>query len=172
MGFYARIGNMAETCPYSETSRCRDRDETEALDLRGRDETETLKNRVSRPRPVSRHYSSGRYVSNISRCRLLQMHFSIANISQTAPAKTLDFFVWKIKELKIFKKIQIKSWQIFDLAFLQHRVKLGIPERAISATSVAKIFTERKGNILRQKNRKPCLSIERICMRLRNVNCE
>ena len=39
---------MAETCPFSETSRCRDRDETEALDLRDRDETETLKNSVSR----------------------------------------------------------------------------------------------------------------------------
>ena len=24
-GFYARIGNMAETCPFSETLRCRDR---------------------------------------------------------------------------------------------------------------------------------------------------
>ena len=33
---------MAETCPFSETSRCRDRDETETLDLRDRDETETL----------------------------------------------------------------------------------------------------------------------------------
>ena len=33
--------------------------ETEALDLRDRDETETLKNSVSRPRHVSRHYSSG-----------------------------------------------------------------------------------------------------------------
>ena len=47
VGFYARIGNMAETRPFSETSRCRDRDETEALDLRDRDfekyclETET-----------------------------------------------------------------------------------------------------------------------------------
>ena len=39
---------MAETCPFSETSRCRDRDETEALDLRDRYETETLKNSVSR----------------------------------------------------------------------------------------------------------------------------
>ena len=39
---------MAETCPFSETSRCRDRDEAEALDLRDRDETETLKNSVSR----------------------------------------------------------------------------------------------------------------------------
>ena len=48
MGFYARIGNMAETCPFSETSRCRDRDETEALDLRDRNETETLQNSVSR----------------------------------------------------------------------------------------------------------------------------
>ena len=39
---------MAENCPFTETSRCRDRDETEALDLRDRDETETLKNSVSR----------------------------------------------------------------------------------------------------------------------------
>ena len=48
---------MAETCPFSETSRCRDRDETEALDLRDRDETETLKNsvsRLSRDRDMSR----------------------------------------------------------------------------------------------------------------------
>ena len=58
MGFYALIKNMAETCPFFETLRCRDRDETEALDLRDRDETETLKNSVSRPRHVSRHYSS------------------------------------------------------------------------------------------------------------------
>ena len=39
---------MAKACPFSETSRCRDRDETEALDLRDQDETETLKNSVSR----------------------------------------------------------------------------------------------------------------------------
>ena len=37
VGFYAWIGNMAETCPFFETSRCRDRDEPEALDLRDRD---------------------------------------------------------------------------------------------------------------------------------------
>ena len=48
MGFCARIGNMAETCPFSETLWCRDRDETETLELRDRDETETLKNSVSR----------------------------------------------------------------------------------------------------------------------------
>ena len=48
---------MAHTCPFSETSRCRDRDETVALDLRDRDETETLKNsvsRLSRDRDMSR----------------------------------------------------------------------------------------------------------------------
>ena len=46
---------MAKTCPFSETSRCRD--ETEALDLRDRDETKTLKNsisRLSRDRDMSR----------------------------------------------------------------------------------------------------------------------
>ena len=37
VGFYARIENMAETRPFSETSRCRNRDEIEALDLRDRD---------------------------------------------------------------------------------------------------------------------------------------
>ena len=54
MDFYAQIGNVAETCPFSETSRCQDRHETEALDLRDRDETDILKN------SVSRHYSSAR----------------------------------------------------------------------------------------------------------------
>ena len=39
---------MIKTCPFSETSRCRDQDETEALDLQDREETETLKNSVSR----------------------------------------------------------------------------------------------------------------------------
>ena len=48
---------MAETCPFSETSRCRNRDETEALDLGDRGEPETLKNsvsRLSRDRDMSR----------------------------------------------------------------------------------------------------------------------
>ena len=45
----------------TEALDLRDRDETQALDPRDRDETETLKNSVSRPRHVSRHYSSAVY---------------------------------------------------------------------------------------------------------------
>ena len=50
---------MAEICPFSETSRCRDEAEieTETSDLRDRDQTETLKNsvsRLSRDRDMSR----------------------------------------------------------------------------------------------------------------------
>ena len=76
------------------------------------------------------------------------------------------------KVLQKKKKIKIKSYRIFDLAFLQHRVVPVIPERAISAVSVGKFFAEKERNILRQKNRKVRLRIKRICVRLKNVNCE
>ena len=80
---------MVETCPFSETSRCRGWDETESLDLRDRDDTETLKNSDSRPRHVLRLYSSGFYSTDF----VLRVIFGGATWTLGWP---LFWKVWKV----------------------------------------------------------------------------